>query len=103
VKSILPILLDRLCFQKGISAIVPFFVFYLTTQVMIKRPGGYGDISLLEKNPCYNQYISKKPYYIAALICLPFLLIGLFPLIAGYTPILQWFGFVSPGEVFDFP
>ena len=47
------------------NIIVPFFVFYLTMQVMLKRPGGYGETSLLEKNPFYYKYASKKPYIIA--------------------------------------
>jgi hypothetical protein len=78
------------------NIIVPFFVFYLTMQIMIKRPGGYGETSLLEKNPFYNKYISKKPYYVAGLICAPFFILGLLPLIVGYTPIPQWLGFTPP-------
>jgi len=69
------------------NLIIPFFVFYLTMQVMLKRPGGYGESSLLEKNPLYPKYKSKKPYYIAGLICLPFLILGLLPLILGYAGI----------------
>lgn len=84
------------------NIIVPFFVFYLTTQVMLKRPGGYGDATLLEKNPYYNRYASKRPYYIAALLCFPFFFIGLIPLIVGYTPIFQWLGFTSGNVPFDF-
>jgi hypothetical protein len=67
--------------------IIPFFVFYLTSQVMLSRPGGYGETSLLEKNPFYPKYKSTRPYYIAALICFPFFFLGLLPLIFGYTPI----------------
>jgi len=66
------------------NLIIPFFVFYLTLQVMLKRPGGYGETSLLERNPLYYQYKSKKPYYIAFLICFPLFLIGLTPLFFGY-------------------
>ena len=69
------------------NLIIPFFVFYLTMQVMLKRPGGYGESSLLEKNPLYPKYKSKRPYYIAGLICLPFLILGLLPLILGYAGI----------------
>ncbi len=84
------------------NIIIPFFVFYLTMQIMLSRPGGYGDASLLEKNPAYYKYISKKPYYIAALFCFPFLFLGLIPLIVGYTPVFEWLGFTIPGKVFDF-
>jgi len=84
------------------NIIVPFFVFYLTMQVMLKRPGGYGETSLLEKNPFYHKYASKKPYYIAGLICLPFFILGFLPLIVGYTPIPEWLGLTPHGQVFDF-
>ena len=85
------------------NIIIPFLVFYLTTQVLLRRPGGYGETSLLEKNPNYSQYISKKPYYTAALICFPFFILGLIPLIVGYTPIPQWLGLAAQGQIFDFP
>jgi len=61
------------------NLIVPFFVFYLTSQIMLKRPGGYGESEILELNPNYHQYTSKKPYVVAGLICLPFLILGLLP------------------------
>ncbi len=63
------------------NLIIPFFVFYLTLQVMLTRPGGYGETSLLERNPNYYKYASKKPYWIAALICIPFLILGFLPFI----------------------
>jgi hypothetical protein len=63
------------------NLIVPFFVFYLTLQIMLNRPGGYGESALLEKNPLYYQYVSKKPYYIAFFVVLPFLIIGFLPFI----------------------
>ncbi|MEK6935844.1 MAG: hypothetical protein AABW67_03585 [Nanoarchaeota archaeon] len=63
------------------NIIIPFFVFYLTTNIMLSRPGGHGEGSLLESNPLYYQYKSKKPYVIAGLICLPFLILGLLPFI----------------------
>lgn len=62
------------------NLIVPFLVMYMTWNVMSTRPGGYGEASLLEKNPLYYKYKSKKPYGIATLVCLPLLLIGLIPL-----------------------
>lgn len=97
------------------NLLVPFFVYYLTSQIMLKRPGGYGESSLLEKNPLYWKYTSKRPYVIAGLICIPFLLIGLIPLIFGYTPVPDWLGlqsdytfkevglgFLGEGELFQF-
>lgn len=63
------------------NIIIPFFVFYLTTQIMINRPGGYGETSYLEKNPLYYQYVSKKPYVIAFLVAFPLLIIGCLPFI----------------------
>ncbi|MEK6872996.1 MAG: hypothetical protein AABW90_03210 [Nanoarchaeota archaeon] len=74
------------------NLIIPFFVFYLVSQVMLKRPGGYGETDLLENNPYYYEYNSKKPYLIALLIAVPIFLIGILPLIFGYTPIPQWLG-----------
>jgi hypothetical protein len=74
------------------NLIIPFLVFYMTNEIMLKRPGGYGETSLLEKNPYYHLYSSKRPYYIAFFICFPFLLLGLLPLIVGYTPILGLLG-----------
>ncbi|MEK6859696.1 MAG: hypothetical protein AABX54_02675, partial [Nanoarchaeota archaeon] len=63
------------------NLLIPFLVFYLTLQIMLKRPGGYGETSLLEKNPLYYKYASKKPYYIAGAISIFFLIIGLLPFI----------------------
>jgi len=63
------------------NIIVPFFVFYLTAQVMLNRPGGYGETAYLEKNPMYYKYSSRKPYVIAFLITFPFLILGLLPFI----------------------
>ena len=85
----------------GFNLIIPFFVFYLVSQVMLKRPGGYGETSLLEKNPHYLKYKSKKPYLIASLICFPLLIIGLLPLIFGFTPVPSWFGLESDYALVD--
>ena len=76
----------------GFNIIIPFFVFYLVSQVLLKRPGGYGQSDILQKNPNYGDYTSKRPYWIASFICVPLFLIGITPLIFGYTPIPQWFG-----------
>jgi hypothetical protein len=78
------------------NLIIPFFVFYLTMQIMLQRPGGYGESSLLEKNPYYYQYKSNRAYVVAGLIAFPFLFLGLLPLIFGFTPIPGLFGL--PGD-----
>ena len=83
------------------NIIIPFFVFYMTVQIMLKRPGGYGETSLLEKNPLYWKYKSKQPYFKAALICVPLLLIGLLPLIFGYTSLPSWIGLQSDYNLKD--
>lgn len=64
---------------------IPFLVFYLTSQILAKRPGGYGETELVEQNPDYKYYKSNRPYYKAALIALPLLLIALAPLLFQYT------------------
>ena len=76
----------------GFNILIPFFVFYLVNQILLKRPGGYGQGDLLKNNPNYHEYVSKRPYWIASFICVPLFLIGIIPLIFGYTPIPQWFG-----------
>ncbi len=74
------------------NLIIPFFVFYLTDKIMFLRPGGHGEIELLEKNSFYPDYKSNKHYLKAFLICLPFLIIGLLPLIVQYTALPEIFG-----------
>jgi hypothetical protein len=74
------------------NLIVPFFVFYLTDKILLLRPGGHGESGLLERNPLYPKYKSNKYYFNAFLICLPLFLLGLLPLIFGYTPIPELFG-----------
>ncbi len=69
------------------NIIVPFLVFYLTDKILLLRPGGHGETSLLERNPLYSKYKSNKYYFNAFLICFPFFLLGILPLIFGYTPI----------------
>ena len=63
------------------NIIVPFLVFYMTNSVLSKRPGGFGETELLERNPDYEHYKDKSHYFSAFLIALPFLLIGIFPLL----------------------
>lgn len=61
------------------NLIVPFFVFYMTSEVLLKRPGGHGEASVLEKNPNYPMFTSKKPWVISALIAIPLIILGLLP------------------------
>lgn len=61
------------------NVIVPFFVFYMTSEVLFKRPGGHGETSSLELNPDYYKFISRKPWIKAFLIAFPFLIIGIIP------------------------
>lgn len=63
------------------NIIIPFFVFYLTADVLLKRPGGYGESSVLELNPQYSLFKSNKPYVSAAIIAIPIFILGLLPFI----------------------
>jgi hypothetical protein len=63
------------------NLLVPFIVFYLTDKVLMLRPGGYGETTLLERNPNYYKYKSNAPYTRAFFICLPLFIIGLLPLL----------------------
>jgi len=74
------------------NLIIPFFVLYLTDKVLMMRPGGYGESSLLERNPYYYKYKSNSGYWKAFLITLPLFILGLLPLIFQYTPIPGWIG-----------
>jgi hypothetical protein len=69
------------------NVVIPFLVFYLTSEIMLKRPGGYGEASILELNPLYPKYKSNKPYWNAFFICFPFLLLGILPFIFQFTPL----------------
>ncbi len=74
------------------NIIVPMMVIYLTMDVMMRRPGGYGNAALLESNPLYSEYVSRRPYWVGFLSALPLFLIGLFPLIWMYSPLYAKFG-----------
>lgn len=74
------------------NIIVPFLVFFLTSEVLLKRPGGYGDSSVLELNPDYEKYKSKKPWSIAALIAIPILILGFLPFILQTDFVSNTFG-----------
>jgi len=74
------------------NLIIPFFVFYLTDKIIFLRPGGYGDTSLIERNPLYFKYKSKAPYLTAFLLVLPFFIIGFLPLIFQHTALPELLG-----------
>lgn len=74
------------------NLIIPFFVFYLTDKIIFLRPGGYGETTLLEKNPLYPKYKSNTSYWTAFLITLPFFIAGFLPLIFQYTPLPEMIG-----------
>lgn len=63
------------------NIIVPFLVFYLVSESLLKRPGGYGESSVLELNPKYSLFVSNKPLISASLIAIPLIIIGLLPFI----------------------
>ena len=77
------------------NIIIPFLVFYMTSEVLLKRPGGYGETSVLELNPDYSKYTSKKPWITAFLITFPLLIIGLLPFIMQIPFIYQSLGIPS--------
>ncbi len=74
------------------NLIIPFMVIYLTGGIMMARPGGYGETNLLERNPLYPTYKSKKPYVKSSMIAFPLILIGLIPMFFRYTNLPLWLG-----------
>ncbi|MBL7059269.1 hypothetical protein ISS08_02350 [Candidatus Pacearchaeota archaeon] len=74
------------------NLIIPFLVFYLTDQVLLLRPGGYGESSLLERNPLYAKYRDNSVYSKYFLIVLPLIILGLLPLIFQFTPLPSLLG-----------
>ncbi|MEK6855631.1 MAG: hypothetical protein AABX66_00565 [Nanoarchaeota archaeon] len=72
--------------------IIPLLVFFLTSEVLLKRPGGYGESSVLELNPDYQKFTSKKPWIKSLLIIAPLIIIGLVPFIFQIQFITNIFG-----------
>lgn len=68
------------------NILVPFLVIYMTSEVMLKRPGGYGETSLLEKNPLYPKYKSNDGYVKGIIFALPLFLFGSIPFFLRYAP-----------------
>jgi preprotein translocase subunit SecG len=77
------------------NLIIPFFVFFLTDKILFLRPGGHGETGLIERNPLYPKYKSRKPFLKSFLISLPFLILGIIPLIFQFTPLPSWLGLQS--------
>ena len=63
------------------NVIIPFFVFYMTSEVLLKRPGGYGEASTIERNPNYYKFLSRKPWFIGFILAVPFAILALLPFI----------------------
>ena len=61
------------------NIIVPFLVFYMTSEALFKRPGGYGETSVLELSPDYAKYKSTSHWVKASFIAIPLIIIGLIP------------------------
>lgn len=61
------------------NVIVPFFVYYMVNEVLLKRPGGYGETTALELNPDYQKFKSNKPWITAFILAFPLFLIGISP------------------------
>ena len=63
------------------NILIPFFVFYMVSEILLKRPGGYGESEILELSPDYPKYKSRGPWVKAAFVAVPLLIIGLLPFI----------------------
>lgn len=77
------------------NVIIPFFVFYMITGVLMKRPGGYGEGSTLELNPDYKTYTSKKPWIYGIILALPFFILGFLPFILQISFVTNTLGLES--------
>jgi hypothetical protein len=93
--------------------VVPFFIFYMTSNILSKRPGGFGETELLEKNKNYKYYADKSHYTKAFLMALPFFILGILPFIFYFGGDLLGFqkdytfqelglGFLGNQQMFDF-
>ncbi|MBI5804057.1 hypothetical protein HY450_02330, partial [Candidatus Pacearchaeota archaeon] len=84
------------------NVIIPFFVFYMVSEILLKRPGGYGESSSLELNPEYENYKSKSHWIVALLIALPIFLVGVLPFIFQLDFFVNGFGFQKDYTLQDF-
>jgi len=74
------------------NVLVPFMVVALTENVMMRRPGGYGESGLLKKTPLYKKYASSAGYLKGAVLAFPLFVLGLIPFLWRYTPVPDWLG-----------
>ncbi len=77
------------------NILIPFLVFYLTSETLLKRPGGYGESKILELNPNYPKFKSKKPWLTAFIIAFPLLILGALPFIFQINAITSLFNLKS--------
>ncbi len=97
------------------NILIPILVFYLVSEALIKRPGGYGESKILELNPDYSEFKSKKSWVRAFIIAFPLLIIGLIPFIFQINPLTNFLNikadysfaqigipFFSNEKIFDF-
>ncbi len=77
------------------NIIIPFFVFYMTSEVLLKRPGGYGETSVLELNPQYETFKRKTPWITGICIAIPFIILGTLPFLFQQTWFTTSFGLKS--------
>ncbi|MDO8508884.1 MAG: hypothetical protein Q7S27_04335 [Nanoarchaeota archaeon] len=77
------------------NILIPVFVFYLVSEALLKRPGGYGQSQIIELSPDYEKFKSRKPWIRASLIALPLLIIGLLPFLFQISAITNLLGIES--------
>lgn len=61
------------------NVLIPFLVFFMITEALLKRPGGYGESEMLELSPDYKKFKSRKPWFSAFLIAFPLLILAIVP------------------------
>jgi len=95
------------------NLVIPFAIFYMTNNVLAKRPGGFGETELLERNKNYKYYADKSHYWKAFFLALPLFIIGILPFIfqfgsgllglkKDYTFEEIGLGFLGNQSLFDF-
>lgn len=90
------------------NLIVPFMVYYLTDKILVLRPGGYGESSLLENNPYYPKFKSNDAFKKAFILFLPLISLSLLPFLLQFDIIAQATGidpamtFAELGKAFSF-
>jgi len=77
------------------NVLIPMTVFYLISEILLKRPGGYGSTSIIELNPKYQSYLSKKHTIKAFLIAAPFFILGILPFLFQISFLTESFSLKS--------